>query len=92
MSVGELEKMMDVAREGHWEKAKVSALLCAEDKDGSPFLSNSDLKTQTEVAKTTVDPFSKTAKDNQQAKPHLSLGLPNSSFTNFLLPFQFQGF
>ena len=50
MSVSELEKMMEVARDGHWEKSKVSALLCAEDKDGRPFLSSLDLQTQTEVA------------------------------------------
>ena len=50
MSVDELQKMVDVARDGHWEKEKVSTLLCAEDRDGHVFLSRLDLTAQKDVA------------------------------------------
>ena len=50
MSIDELQKMVDVARDGYWEKELVSALLCAQDKNGKVFLSNLDFTAQTDVA------------------------------------------
>ena len=50
MSVSELEKMVKVARDGHWEKEKVSVLLCKENKHGKVFFSSLDFNTQKEVA------------------------------------------
>ena len=50
MSASELEKMVVVARDGHWDKTSVFNFLCTEDKDGKLFLSRLDLNTQTEAA------------------------------------------
>ena len=50
MTVSGLHKMVEVAREGHWETEMVSSLLFAEDKDGTIFLSRLDLSAQQEVA------------------------------------------
>ena len=50
MSVSELEKMVVVAKDGHWDKTNAFTFLCAEDKDGRLFLSRLSLKIQTEAA------------------------------------------
>ena len=50
MRVDELEKMVEVARDGHLEKKQVNNLLCAEDKNGNIFLSGLHFNTQIEVA------------------------------------------
>ena len=42
--------MVEVARDGHWEKEKVFSLLSAEDKDRKVFLSRLDFSAQAEVA------------------------------------------
>ena len=46
----ELEKMVEVAEEGHWKKEEVHALLCEEDKEGVVILSRLQLNSQQEVA------------------------------------------
>ena len=46
----ELEKMVEVAKEGHWEKEEVHALLCEEDEEGVVILSRLQLNSQQEVA------------------------------------------
>ena len=50
LSVSELQRMVEVARDGHWEKEKVFALLCNQDKDGRLFLSHLGFNIQTEAA------------------------------------------
>ena len=50
MSASELEKMVVVARDGHWDKMSVFNFLCTEDKDERLFLSRLDLNIQTEAA------------------------------------------
>ena len=46
----ELEKMVAVAKEGHWEKKEVHTLLCEEDNKGAVMLSRLQVESQLEVA------------------------------------------
>lgn len=46
----EMEKMVEVAKEGHWEKEEVHTLLCKEDEEGVVVLSRLQLNSQQEVA------------------------------------------
>ena len=46
----ELGKMVLVAKEGHWEKDIVNALLCEEDKEGAVILSRLQVNNQRDVA------------------------------------------
>ena len=50
MTASELEKMVEVAREGHWEKENVNALLCEEKNHQAILLSSLDFNFQQEVA------------------------------------------
>ena len=61
MSSSELEKMVVVARDGHWDKTNVFNFLCTEDKDGSLFLSRLGFNIQTEAALWNQDGINKIA-------------------------------
>ena len=51
MSVGDLEKMVEVGQDGIWENQKVHDLLCQQDNEGAVILSRLKLETQQVVAK-----------------------------------------
>ena len=50
MNASDLEQIVEAARRGRWEKEKVHALLCTEDRDNEVFLSRLDVTSQKEVA------------------------------------------
>ena len=50
LTASELEDMVEIARQGQWEKDKVHALLCEEDKEKNIFLSRLPFETQQEVS------------------------------------------
>ena len=50
MNASDLEQIVEAARRGRWEKEKVHALLCTEDRDNEVFLSRLDVASQKEVA------------------------------------------
>ena len=51
MSVGDLEKMVEVGQEDIWDEIEVHYLLCQEDDEGAVILSRLQLETQQVVAK-----------------------------------------
>ena len=50
LTSSELEKVVEVVKEGHWKKEEVNTLFCMEDHDGTIILSRLQLDTQLKVA------------------------------------------